>query len=138
MRVLLLAVMIALQAAPASASEAEWGPWEQAWAPVGSIEAVPQRKSHRAGLFEAMYRWYRRISSSRDGAVCPYYPTCSGFFILSVRAHGPLLGALYTFDRFTREYPFMERADHYPLVTPHETPRLLDFPPAERKRKRER
>ncbi|TNE85514.1 MAG: membrane protein insertion efficiency factor YidD [Deltaproteobacteria bacterium] len=134
--------VIALLLGLALAGEPEWGPWDDHWAPVGEVEAHTTRPARRGGTFETLYRWYRGLPD-KGVAGCPYYPTCSGYFILNVRAHGPVLAGLYTWDRFMREYPFMETADHYPLVTPHGTPRLYDPIPVrlsrdERRRRRER
>jgi len=118
----------------------DWGPWEDRWAPVGAVEAVPAQPEPRRGLFEQAYRWYRS-RSDRNGGGCPYYPTCSAYGVLAVRHNGPVLGAVYTVDRLLREYPFMDRVHHYPLVTPHGIPRLYDPPPRRderRARRRER
>lgn len=123
------------------AAEPEWGGWSDRWPPPGGVvvaETAPDRAS--PGLLESAYRWYRSLPD-RGVAGCPYYPTCSGYFILNVREHGPILAGLFTWDRFMREYPFMEHADHYPLVTPHGTPRLYDPIPVRRtrdERRRER
>lgn len=107
------------------AAAGDWGPWEDRWAPVS--REVQQPVEAPRGVFEWAYRQYRR--ASRSGvATCPYYPTCSGYGILAVRAHGPVLGGLYTVDRLLREHPWLPRTgpERYPLVTPHQTPRLLD------------
>ena len=81
-----------------------------------------------------MYRRYRERSIS-DGPRCSFYPTCSAYGILSVRERGAMLGVLLTVDRLLREYPGMEQHDHYPIITPHQTPRLDDpVPPGRRAR----
>jgi putative component of membrane protein insertase Oxa1/YidC/SpoIIIJ protein YidD len=123
----------ALLLSAAVAKDAEWGPWEDRWAPVAGVEAEKTPPPRRGGLFEDLYQWYRG-RSDRDGARCPYYPTCSGYGITAVRTWGPIAGGMLTIDRLLREYPGMEHADHYPLVTPHEIPRLHDpVPPRRRK-----
>jgi putative component of membrane protein insertase Oxa1/YidC/SpoIIIJ protein YidD len=114
-----------------------WGPWDERWAPVGGVDAVPAASPPRSGPLEAAYRFYRDRISPSDGPTCPYYPTCSAYAILSVRERGPFVGGLLTIDRLLREYPGMERFDHYPMVMPHETPRLYD-PVAPRDRSRGR
>ncbi|MCO4745626.1 MAG: membrane protein insertion efficiency factor YidD [Proteobacteria bacterium] len=132
--------MILLWATLTLGAESDWGPWGDRWAPVGDVEAVERHEHEPAGAFESLYRWYRQLPDKSAGG-CPYYPTCSGYFILNVRENGPLLAGLYTWDRLMREYPFMEKADHYPLVTPHGTPRFYDpvpvrLPRDERRRRR--
>lgn len=120
-----------------SAQASDWGPWEGRWAPVGEVQATPAPSPPRHGLFEWAYRLYRKASAKDTAGTCPYYPTCSGYAVLSVREHGPLLGGLLTVDRLLREYPGMANADHYPLVTPHATPRLHDpVPPRPARRDR--
>lgn len=127
-------LLLLLGLATATAAEPSWGPWDGRWAPVGDVEAVPARDASRGGAFEALYRLYRRATRGDTRAGCPYYPTCSAYFILSVREHGPFLGAMLTTDRLLREYPGMENADHYPLVTPHDRARLYDPVPPGRSR----
>lgn len=95
--------------------------------------AVPE-EDVRPGLTEALYRWYR-LRSDQDGAQCSFYPTCSGYGILAIRQRGAVLGLLLTVDRVLREYPGMEQHDHYPVVTPHQTPRLHDPVPAGRRKR---
>lgn len=132
--------MIWLWCALAVGGSPDWGPWQDQWAPVGDVEATLPERSSRGGTFETLYRWYRNLPDKSAGG-CPYYPTCSGYFILNVRENGPVLAGLYTWDRFMREYPFMDRADHYPLVMPHGTLRLHDPIPVHRsavERRRER
>jgi uncharacterized protein len=115
----------------ALAAEPEWGPWKDGWAPYADVAASAPAAPARGGTLEALYRWYRG-RSDRNGARCPYYPTCSGFGITAVRRYGPVIGGMYTVDRLLREYPGMQHPDHYPLVTPHEIPRLSDPVPARR------
>jgi hypothetical protein len=43
-----------------------------------------------------------------------------------------VLGVLLTVDRLLREHPGMVH-DHYPVVTPHQTPRFDDPVPAGRR-----
>jgi putative component of membrane protein insertase Oxa1/YidC/SpoIIIJ protein YidD len=131
---LLTISILATLASPARADD--WGPWNQAWIPVNGVAATAAAPSPRAGIFEVAYRWYRDDISPKNGAKCPFYPTCSSYGIQSVRRFGPLVGSLYTLDRLLREYPGMDKVDHYPLVTPHALPRLSDPVPPRRDRTR--
>ncbi|MBN2799686.1 MAG: membrane protein insertion efficiency factor YidD [Deltaproteobacteria bacterium] len=122
-----------------------WGPWNQAWAPVGEVAGTPQAAPPSTSLVERAYRWYRGVSEHNGGG-CPYYPTCSAYGVIAIRKHGLVVGALFTTDRLFREYPWMDHAHHYPLVTPHGFPRLYDPVPdagllgerPERRRRRDR
>ena len=114
---------------------AEWEP--DTWAPVSGVEATPViHKTHHGGAFEWAYRQYRKVSRPTTGS-CPFYPTCSGYFIIAVRERGPILAGIYTIDRLVREHPWLTNVDHYPIVMPHETLRLSDPIPS-RRRKRDR
>jgi len=52
--------------------------------------------------------------SDVDGANCPFYPSCSRFFLQSVKETNIAQGALMFFDRFTRDTNFLNRQFHYP------------------------
>lgn len=120
--------MIALLLGLALAAPPAWEP--RVWpSPGGGVVAAPAEAPPAPGLVEAAFRWYRARSRD-DGAVCPFYPTCSGYGLRAYREWGLPLGAWLTIDRLLREYPWMAQADDYPIVTPHRTPRFHDPPPA--------
>ena len=52
--------------------------------------------------------------SDVDGANCPFYPSCSRFFIQSIKQTNLAQGVLMFFDRFTRDTNFINRDQHYP------------------------
>lgn len=104
-----------------------WGPWAGPWVDDAPTSPAP------AGAVERLWRAYR-ARSDQDGAVCPYYPTCSGYARQALRTWGLPVGALLTVDRLLREYPRMAQQDHYPVVTPHASPRLHDPVPPRRGR----
>ena len=118
-----LAAAVLWTGAGLSARAADWEP-EQWPAPAPGVYAGPV-EVEETGALAALWRWYR-ARSDRDGARCPYYPTCSGFARTSVRRHGLVVGGWLAADRLMREYPGMAEVDHYPLVTPHGHPRFLD------------
>ncbi len=113
-----------------------WGPWQDAWAPVDGVEALPAASPASETALARMYRWYRK-QSDKDGARCPYYPTCSSYGYTAVRRHGVFVGGLFTLDRLLREYRRMGEDDFYPLVTVYGTVRFHDpVPPARSHRER--
>jgi len=67
---------------------------------------------------------YYFLVSDYDGDNCPFTPTCSNFFVQSVKRTNLLQGALMFADRFTRDLNFIER-EKYPRS---ETGRLIDLP----------
>lgn len=114
---------LALAAPPGAPSQ----PWEpRIWpAPAPGVASGPVEPPPRPGALEAAFRWYR-ARSKENGAVCPFYPTCSGYGIGAYREWGLPVAAWLTIDRLLREYPWMAKADDYPVVTPHRTPRFHD------------
>ncbi len=110
--------------------------WEPArWPPPEpGVYTGPPETPQEQGLLNRMYHWYHERISSRDGARCPYYPTCSAYALLAYRTHGAIVGTMLVADRFLREYPWMHKFRHYPIVTPHGVPRFYDpVPPRSRK-----
>lgn len=53
--------------------------------------------------------------SDVDGANCPFNPSCSSFFVQSVKEENIFQGTLMFFDRFTRDTNVFGRHEHYPL-----------------------
>ena len=106
-------------------------PWEPAdWPPPApGVSAAAPVVPQRPGLVEAAYRWYR-VQSAKDGATCPYFPTCSAYGITAWRTWGFPVAIWLTGDRLMREYPNMGKHDDYPVVTPHGTPRFEDPVPS--------
>jgi len=66
---------------------------------------------------------YKVLISDVDGANCPFYPSCSHFFVESVDAANPLKGYLMFIDRFTRDTNFFKSYNDYAI---HETGRFYD------------
>ena len=54
--------------------------------------------------------------SDVDGDNCPFRPTCSEFFVESVKETNIFQGTLMFFDRFTRDSNIYKRSQHYPRV----------------------
>lgn len=103
---------------------ADWEPRD--WpSPALGVSAAAPAPAPRQDLLSRAYGWYRK-RSDKDGARCPFYPTCSAYGLQAVRTWGVPVGLWLLTDRFTREYPWMAKADDYPVVTPHRTPRFHD------------
>jgi putative component of membrane protein insertase Oxa1/YidC/SpoIIIJ protein YidD len=54
--------------------------------------------------------------SEVDGDNCPFSPTCSSFFLQSVKETNIIQGALMFSDRFTRDMNVFDRFSHYPIA----------------------
>lgn len=58
---------------------------------------------------------YRFLISDVDGANCPFYPSCSQFYLEAVEETNLIQGTIMFFDRFTRDTNVFDRGDHYPI-----------------------
>ncbi len=63
--------------------------------------------------------------SDVDGDNCPFSPSCSSFFVESVKETNIFQGTLMFADRLTRDTNFFYRQFHYPLAA---NGRLYDVP----------
>lgn len=57
---------------------------------------------------------YSFLISDLDGDNCPFYPTCSSFFVESVNRTNIFKGTLMFADRFTRDSNLFKSREHYP------------------------
>ncbi len=58
---------------------------------------------------------YKFLISDLDGDNCPFYPSCSEFFVEAVKETNVLTGTLMFVDRFTRDINFFKGTEHYPI-----------------------
>ncbi len=56
---------------------------------------------------------YKVVISDLDGENCPFYPSCSKFYVESVSKGGIIKGTLMFFDRFTRDLNIFRDRKHY-------------------------
>ncbi len=57
---------------------------------------------------------YSTLISDIDGDNCPFYPSCSHFFVESVKEAGLFKGVLMFSDRFIRDLNFFKSKNSYP------------------------
>lgn len=57
-------------------------------------------------------KFYQVGISPADGSSCMLYPTCSGYSVLSLRKHGPILGFIMTSERVMRNHT----GEYYPAI----------------------
>jgi putative component of membrane protein insertase Oxa1/YidC/SpoIIIJ protein YidD len=72
-------------------------------------------ESKSLGLLKAALTLYKTFVSNVDGDRCPFYPSCSSFFIHAVRKTDFLEGTLLFADRFTRDANIYDRYGRYPF-----------------------
>lgn len=68
----------------------------------------------RNKLINAAKSIYKFFISDLDGDNCPFYPSCSEFFVQAVKETNILKGTLMFVDRFTRDMNFFKGTNHYP------------------------
>jgi len=59
---------------------------------------------------------YKIFISDVDGDNCPFEPSCSAFFVESVKQTNLVKGALMFADRFTRDLNFLKVMNDYPVT----------------------
>src|SRR4030042_5814984 len=74
-------------------------------------------------LLTGAVKTYHVLISDIDGDNCPFYPSCSEFFIQSVKSTNVLAGILMFADRFTRDTNFFKNRAQYPF---HSSGKLYD------------
>lgn len=74
-------------------------------------------------LFSGLQTGYYLLVSNYDGDNCPFYPSCSFFFVESVKQTNIFQGALMFADRFMRDTNIFKRSGFYPV---HNSGRLYD------------
>ncbi|GBD90121.1 hypothetical protein BMS3Abin04_00837 [bacterium BMS3Abin04] len=92
------------------------------WQPVNKVYQLKQDNGrdysldkHSAGSFllTGIRDIYWLTFSDLDGDNCPFHPTCSTFFVKSVKKTNIVQGALMFADRFTRDSNLFKGKDHY-------------------------
>ncbi len=78
-----------------------------------------------AGALSLLRKAYAFFISDLDGDNCPFYPSCSNFYVQSVKESGIIKGTLMFADRFTRDMNILKSETHYPR---HTSGRFYDPP----------
>ncbi len=109
-------------------AQKDWERWSKAEIDYGlTVQPDPQYSisSRSVGAFflSSLKMSYDFLISDLDGDNCPFHPTCSAFFIQSVRETNFLKGSLMFADRFMRDTNVFKRSPYYPL---YKSGRLYD------------
>jgi len=78
-----------------------------------------------AGALSVLRDTYAFFISDHDGDNCPFYPSCSNFYVQAVKEAGIIKGTLMFADRFTRDINIFKDVSRYPR---HRSGRLFDPP----------
>jgi len=106
-----------------SIAQTDWSRWQKA--EVNYSTEVKGNHNHGSSYtyLSILKDGYSFIISDLDGDNCPFYPTCSSFFVESVSETNFIKGTLMFADRFTRDSNLFKTHEHYPV---HSSGRLYD------------
>ncbi len=105
-----------------SFSQSDWVRWGKSdfsyQKPDNTLKRIYSIKCDNVSevLTSSLTSVYWFFISDVDGDNCPFRPTCSSFFVSSVKQTNLIQGTLMFFDRFTRDMNFVNRNKHYPQV----------------------
>jgi putative component of membrane protein insertase Oxa1/YidC/SpoIIIJ protein YidD len=99
-------------------AQTDWGKWETAEV---SYELRPiDKKNYQFDtgsldglIMSSMKNIYYFTISDLDGDNCPFYPSCSNFYVSAVKQTNIFQGTLMFADRFTRDSNLFKSRNHY-------------------------
>jgi putative component of membrane protein insertase Oxa1/YidC/SpoIIIJ protein YidD len=96
-------------------AQTDWERWEKVdfvsqFQNLGKGENETLQKSSFLSVLKDSYSF---LISDLDGDNCPFYPTCSNFFVHAVHETNILKGTLMFADRFTRDSNLFKSKLHY-------------------------
>jgi len=103
-------------------SQTDWEKWGKANISYEMQKEANQRNYNLSGdnagqiLLKTAAVGYWLFISDVDGDNCPFSPTCSSFFLQSVKETNILQGTFMFADRFTRDMDIFGRTSHYPIA----------------------
>jgi len=110
-KILLITVFLSV----CSQAQTDWERWEKIdfvsqFQNLGKSENETLQKSSFLSVLKDSYSF---LISDLDGDNCPFYPTCSNFFVHAVHETNILKGTLMFADRFTRDSNLFKSKLHY-------------------------
>jgi putative component of membrane protein insertase Oxa1/YidC/SpoIIIJ protein YidD len=85
-------------------AQTDWERWGKAETDYSvASSSITNNQSMDTSLLSLLKEGYSFFISDLDGDNCPFYPTCSNFFIQSVSKTNIFQGTLMFADRFTRD-----------------------------------
>lgn len=82
---------------------------------ASSKNIITQKQSSGSGIISFLRNTYALFISDLDGDNCPFYPSCSHFFVQAVSESGMIKGPLMFADRFMRDLNFFKSKNSYPI-----------------------
>ena len=103
-------------------SQTDWEKWGKADISYEMHNATTKRNYNISGdnagqiILKSTAVLYWLFISDVDGDNCPFSPTCSFFFLQSVKETNIFQGTFMFADRFTRDMDIFGRTSHYPIA----------------------
>jgi putative component of membrane protein insertase Oxa1/YidC/SpoIIIJ protein YidD len=97
------------------AQQADWKRWKRIEPDYRNCKIVVNKGDFQSDdFFSLLKKGYSFFISDVDGDNCPFYPTCSAFFVQAVNRTNFVQGILMFADRFTRDSNPFKSYTHYP------------------------
>ena len=110
-KILIIAVFfsVCLQA------QTDWERWEKldGDSKIQNYDKKVIKPAKESSFLSILKDSYSFFISDLDGDNCPFYPTCSAFFVHAVHETNILKGTLMFVDRFTRDSNLFKSKSHY-------------------------
>lgn len=84
---------------------------------------INENRTSDSGIISLLRNTYALFISDLDGDNCPFYPSCSNFFVQSIAEAGLIKGSLMFSDRFMRDMNLFKGKNRYPI---HKTGKFYD------------
>jgi hypothetical protein len=95
-------------------AQPEWTKWNAVEPNYTRVKTESSQRSNN-DLLSFLANGYRYFISDVDGDNCPFEPSCSAFFVRSIKSEGVIKGFLMFSDRFVRDINFFKGFEDYPV-----------------------
>jgi putative component of membrane protein insertase Oxa1/YidC/SpoIIIJ protein YidD len=120
MRIILLIIIVFTSFVTA---QTDWNRWVKAEVDYSIKLDGVDKHGDSSSTMSILKDGYSFLISDLDGDNCPFYPTCSSFYVQSVSQTNIIKGTLMFADRFTRDSNLFKTNEHYPI---HVSGKLYD------------
>ena len=120
---ILLVFFIMVNFVTAQVDWVKWGKTEKSFYDESISNSINNKNENSFLILLLLKESYSFFISDLDGDNCPFYPTCSNFFVASVTETNIIKGSLMFADRFTRDTNLFKSSEHYAR---HSSGRLYD------------
>ncbi|MGK9368574.1 membrane protein insertion efficiency factor YidD [Melioribacter sp. Ez-97] len=95
-------------------AQSEWTKWSAVDINYTRVN-INAAQTQTGDFLSLLANGYRYFISDLDGDNCPFEPSCSAFFVRSIKTEGIVKGFLMFSDRFVRDINFFKGLEDYPV-----------------------